>query len=268
MISAIILTRNEEERIKACLESIKWVDEIILVDDGSTDKTLDIAKEYQAKIYSRDLDSYAKQKNFATSKASGDWLLYIDSDERVLAPLKEEIEKITSSPDPASAYAVSRRNIIYGQEEKYGPYFPDWVIRLIKKDQFKEWGGDVHEQPVFNGTLGYTKNSLIHLTHRGIDQIILKDLRWSKIDAKLRFEPGHPKMSSWRFLRILFTELYNQGIKRRGFFAGTVGTIDALMQTFSLVLSYIRLWEMQQGKSLNKQYEDLDKKLIEDGFKY
>lgn len=268
MLSAVILTRNEEERIKSCLESIKWVDEIVVVDDGSTDKTLEIAKKYGAKIFTRELDSYANQKNFATSKATGDWLLYIDADERVLIPLKEEILSIVNSAEACSAYAISRRNVIYGQEEKYGPYWPDWVIRLIKKGSFEKWEGDVHEQPKFSGKLCYSKNSFLHLTHRSVDQILLKDLRWSKIDAKLRFEARHPKMSSWRFLRILLTEMYNQGIKRRGFFAGTVGTIDSLMQTFSLFLSYIRLWEMQQKETLNKTYKDIDEKLVRDGFKY
>lgn len=125
MISAIILTRNEEERIEACLESVKWVDEIILVDDGSTDKTVEIAKKYKAKIFSRNLDSYANQKNFAAEKATGDWVLYIDADERVLETLKEEILTIINSSGAVSAYAISRRNVIYGVEEKYGPYFTD-----------------------------------------------------------------------------------------------------------------------------------------------
>lgn len=142
------------------------------------------------------------------------------------------------------------------------------MIRLIKRDQFEKWEGDVHEQPKFKGKLSYSKNSFLHLTHRNVDQIILKDLRWSKIDAKLRFEAGHPKMSSWRFLRILLSELWNQGINRRGFFAGTVGTIDALMQTFSLTLSYIRLWEMQQSRPLDETYKNIDEKLVSDGFRY
>ncbi len=263
MISAIVLTKNEEERIKACLQSIKWVDEIIVVDSNSSDKTIEIAKKFGAKIYQREFDNYVNQKEWAMSKSSGDWILYIDADERVLEPLKSEILKLILK-DQYSAYAISRRNIIFGSEQKYGSFWPDWVIRLVKKEDFIKWVGEVHEHMEFKGKLGYTKNSFLHLTHRNVDQIILKNLQWSKIDAKLRFDAHHPKMSGWRFLRILFTELFYQGIIRRGFFAGSIGTIDAILQTFSLLTTYIRLWEMQQPKSLDQVYNDIDHKLIEE----
>lgn len=267
MISAIILTRNEENRIEACLQSIKWVDEIIVVDSNSTDKTVEIAKKFGAKTYIREFDNYVNQKEWAFSKSAGDWVFYIDADERVLNPLKQEILELILT-DQYSAYAISRRNIIFGKEEKYGSFWPDWVIRLVKKDDFIKWVGNVHEHMEFKGKLGYTKNSFLHLTHRNVDQVILKNLQWSKIDAKLRFDAKHPKMSGWRFLRILFTETFYQGIIRRGFFNGSIGTIDALLQTFSLLTTYIRLWEMQQEKPLDKVYSDIDQKLIEGNFNF
>lgn len=265
MITAIVLTKNEEDKIGTCLESIKWIDEIIVVDSNSSDKTTDIAKKFGAKVYQREFDNYVNQKEWAMSKASGDWVLYIDADERVLKQLKQEILNLISENE-CSAYAISRRNIIFGVEEKYGSFWPDWVIRLVKKDDFINWVGEIHEHMEFKGKLGYTKNSFLHLTHRNVDQIIFKNLEWSKIDAKLRFDAKHPKMSSWRFLRILFTELFYQGITRRGFFAGSIGTIDALLQTFSLLTTYIRLWEMQQPKPLDEVYTNIDKELIENEF--
>ncbi|MDD2822951.1 MAG: glycosyltransferase family 2 protein [Candidatus Daviesbacteria bacterium] len=267
MISAIVLTRNEEDRINSCLESIKWVDEIIVVDSNSQDKTVEMAEKLGAKVYKREFDNYVNQKEWAFSKTSGDWVIYVDADERVLELLKQEILDLISK-DEYSAYAISRRNIIFGQEEKYGPFWPDWVIRLIKRDNFIKWVGEVHEHMEFKGKLGYTKNSLLHLTHRDVEHVILKNLQWSKIDAVLRLKANHPKMSSWRFLRILFSELFNQGIIRRGFFSGTVGTIDAILQTFSMVTTYIRLWEDQQPKPLEEVYKEIDQKLINDNFKY
>lgn len=267
MLSIIVITKNEEERIKACLESIKWADEIIVADTGSTDQTLEIAQKYTNKVFSCQGNNFTSWRNEAAEKASGDWLLYVDADERVLTPLKEEILKIIATTS-CSAFAISRRNIIFGQEEKYGPFWPDWVIRLIKKDDFAGWMGDVHEYPKYKGQLGYTKNSFLHLTHRNVDQVIMKNLSWSKIDAKLRFETSHPKMSSWRFLRILLTELFYQGVIRRGFFSGTVGTIDALLQTFSLITTYIRLWQLQQPKPLDEVYQEIDRRLIQNNFKY
>lgn len=267
MLSVVVLTKNEQDRIKACLESVKWADEIIVLDNGSTDKTLEIVKSYTNEIFIfKDFD-FATLRNRGMEKAAGDWVLYVDSDERVLKDLREEIEGYIKS-DQLSALAISRKNIILGKEVKYEPFWPDWVIRLIKKKDFEKWVGEVHEQPKFKGKLGYSKNSLLHLTHRGVDQIILKSLEWSKIDAKLRYESGHPQMSAWRFLRIFITEIFNQAIYRKGFFNGTIGVMDSLLQVFSLFITYVRLWQLQQLKPLDEVYDDLDKNLLDNNFKY
>lgn len=267
MLSVIVLTRNEEDRIKACLESVKWVDEIIVADSGSYDNTLEIAREFTNKILKfKNLD-FATLRNNAIQKATGDWVLYVDADERVLDNLRREIEFLITLDD-SSAYALSRRNIIFGQEVSYGPYKKDWVIRLLKKDNFENWVGAVHEYPRFNGKLGYSKNSLLHLTHRDIDQIVLKSLEWSKIDAKLRLDANHPKMSGWRFVRIFICEMFNQGIMRKGFFNGTVGVMDSILQAFSLYMTYVRLWQLQQPKPLEDIYNEIDKRLIDNKFEY
>lgn len=266
MLSVIVITKNEEERIRACLESIRWADEIIVCDNGSQDKTLEIAKSYTNKIFSFDEEDFASLRKKGVEKSSGDWMLFVDSDERVLEPLQKEIE-VKIAFEEFSAYAISRRNIIFGTEVKYGPFWPDWVIRLLKRSQFETWVGKVHEYPKFKGELGYLENPLLHLTHRDIDQIVLKSLEWSKIDAKLRLEANHPKMTGLRFLRILTTELFNQGIKRRGFFNGTIGVMDSILQVFSMFITYVRLWQLQQPKPLKKVYEDIDNKLMESGFK-
>ena len=265
MISIIIITKNEQSRIKVCLESVKWADEIILADNGSTDKTKQIAREYTNKIFEFENLDFAALRNKAFEKAKSDWVLYIDADERILNPLKDEIESLVTFHD-CSAYAISRRNIIFGSEVNYGPYKNDWVIRLFKKADFKEWSGKVHEQPTFNGKLGYLKNQLLHLTHRDVDQIVLKSLEWSKIEAQLRFEANHPKMSASRFIKVFFSEIFNQGIKRKGFFGGGVGVMDSLLQAFSTLMTYIRLWQLQQEKPLGKTYDDIDEDLIRNKF--
>jgi glycosyltransferase involved in cell wall biosynthesis len=266
MLTIIVITKNEEKRIKACLESVKWADELIVVDNGSVDRTRDIAKKYTDKIFEYKKQDFAGLRNFALEKASGSWVLYIDADERVTRKLREEI-KNTIYQTAHVAFALSRTNIIWGQEVHYGPYASDRMIRLLKKSSFKTWVGKVHEYATFDGTLGYTKNHLVHLTHRDIDQVVQKSLEWSNIDARLRLDAGHPPMTGWRFLRILVTETYHQGIKRRGFFNGTVGTIDALMQVFSMLLTYVRLWQLQQSKSPDEIYDQIDQKLITSDFK-
>lgn len=268
MISVIILTKNEEERIKACLESVKWADEIIVFDNDSQDKTTEIAKKYTDKIvHISGMIDYQEVRNKGMEKATGEWVLYIDADERVLANLKDELVDI-SKTSSKSAFAISRKNIIFGQEVSYGPYKKDWMIRYFKKNKFKTWVGKVHEYATFDGELGYSNNSLLHLTHRDVDHFILKTLNWSNIYAQLLFDSKHPNMSGWRFFRILITESFEQGIKRRGFFAGTVGVIDSLLQVFSQLITYIKLWQLQKPKKIDQIYDDIDKKLIEDNFKY
>ena len=267
MLSVVVIAKNEQEMIKACLESIKWAGELIVMLNDSTDQTEEIAKKYTKNIYRVEGLDFGELRNRAMQKSTGDWVLYVDADERVLEPLKNEVLQIVSSSDK-SAYALSRINIIFGREVHYGPYRHDWMIRLFKKDKFKTWVGKVHEYGTFDGALGYTKNSLLHLTHRNIDQFILKSLDWSKIDAKLRLDSGHPKMTKWRFIRILLTELYHQGVTRRGFFGGTVGIIDSILQTLSLYMTYVRLWEMQQEQPLDEIYKDIDRKLMDNGFNF
>lgn len=265
MITAIVITKNEEKMIEVCLKSLSWVDELIIADNGSIDKTLEIAKKYTRNIFKFEGRDFAKLRNEAIKKAKGDWVLYIDADERVLYPLRVEIENLIKNSDK-SAFAISRRNIILGKEVNYGPYKKDWMIRLLKKDKFRTWVGKVHEYATFEGELGYLKEPLLHLTHRNIDQIVLKSLVWSNIDARLRLDAKHPKITGLRLLKILFFESVNQGIKRRGFFNGTVGTIDAILQTFSLVITYIRLWQLQRPQTLEQTYQDIDKKLTHSDF--
>lgn len=266
-LSVVIIAKNEERKLNACMESVKWIPEIILLDNGSSDKTVEIAKKYTDKIFTFNNLSFSSIRNKGMEKSTGDWVLFIDADERILDGLKNEILQIIES-STHSAFAISRKNIIFGQEKKYGPFWPDWVIRLLKKSDFEEWVGEIHEQPKFKGSLGYTKNSLIHLTHRDLEQIVLKSLAWSKIEAELRIKAHHPQMTAWRFIRIFLSETFNQGIVRKGFFNGTVGVMDSLLQAFSMYMTYVRLWEFQQPKSLEQVYEEIDQKLISTNFKY
>lgn len=266
-LSIVVIARNEEERIEACLKSCNFGDELILLDSGSTDKTVEIAKRNGARVVAVKSGNFAEIRNLGMQEAKGEWVLYVDADERVLKPLQDEIRELAAGTG-YSAFALSRINIIFGQKVSYGPYKKDWMIRLFKKSDFETWVGKVHEYGKFKGQLGYSKNSLLHLTHRDLDHFILKSLDWSKIDAQLRLDSSHPKMDKLRFMRILFTESWNQLIRREGLFGGTVGFIDSMLQVFSLYMTYVRLWELQQPKPLNETYKEIDRKLLEDGFEF
>lgn len=242
-ISAIILTRNEEEMLPDCLESVKFCDEIVVVDEGSQDDTLKIAKRYKARIVKAE-GGFSKKRNQGAREAKSEWLFYIDADERATPLLRREIEE-AAKRGGFSAYAIPRKNILLGHEMKHGGWWPDYVLRLIKKGSLKKWQGRLHEQPEIKGEVGKLKNPLTHISHRNLSDMVEKTNDWSDIEAELLFKSDHPKMTWWRFLSAGFREFWYRGIKKVGFLDGVPGVIEVLYQSFSKMITYAKLWEMQ-----------------------
>ena len=246
LLSAVIVAKNEEKNIKKLFKSISWVDEIVLVDNDSTDKTGQVAKKLGAKVYNYEGGTFSGRKDFAASKARGEWLLFIDADELVTAGLREEIlNLIKYNKTEFSAYAIPRENIILGRVMKHGGWWPDYVIRLIKKDSLKSWKGILHEQPEFGGKLGYLKNPLVHEKHDDLSEMVKKTNEWSEIEAKLMFDADHPPMNIPRFVSAMLREFWLRMIRHKAFLDGTEGVIYATYQVYSRFLSYAKLWEMQ-----------------------
>lgn len=262
-LSAIVLTRNVEELMGECLDSLKWADEVVVVDSGSTDKTVDIAKKHDAKIFEIKKGTFSDKRNLGAKKAKGEWLLYVDADERVTPLLRREIESRITRPhrirESASgaanhvsritAYAIPRRNILLGKEMRHGGWWPDYVLRLMKKSALKKWKGELHEQPEVKGRVGKLENPLIHKTHRNLTEMVEKTNEWSEIEAALMFEANHPKMNIFRFFSAMFREFWYRGVKEKGFLDGPVGIIEIIYQVFSRFVSYAKLWETQLEKS-------------------
>lgn len=259
-LSVIVLAKNEEKRIKACLESVKWAEEIIIVDDQSTDETVKIAKQYTDKVFINKMKDFSSQREFGLSKAQGDWVLYVDADERITLELQKEIKKIINNGTMEqwnNVYYIPRKNIFLGREQR-----PDKVERLFKREKLIGWFGEIHESPKVEGEKGTLKNYLIHLTHRDISSMLKKTLQWSKIEAKLRHEADHPQVTWWRILKAMFKEFYQQIFKNRLYRYGTEGWIEGILQVFSLFITYVRLWERQRGESLKTTYEKIDKEFL------
>jgi glycosyltransferase involved in cell wall biosynthesis len=245
-ISAIVLTKNVEGKIKNCLDSIRWVDEIIVVDTGSKDKTKDIVLGFNAKFYSIEKGSYPQWRNFGKEKAQGNYLLYIDSDEAVEEDLEKEIKSILSKwPENISCYAIPRKNIVFGKWLKHGGWYPDYVIRLFKRNELVRWENDLHEQPKYTGQLGYLKNPLIHYKEKTLKEMVLKTNMWSDIEAKLMFDANHPPMNIKRFLSAMFREFWSRFVINLAFLDGGEGIIMGIYQVYSRFISYAKLWEMQ-----------------------
>jgi len=242
-ISALVLTKNEEEVIKDCLKQLDFADEIIVLDQNSSDDTKKIAKKYTDKIYTEYLP-FDKARNTLASYAKGDWLLYVDADERLDEDLIEEI-KNTIKSSKLSAYYIPRRNMVLGKFLKHGGWWPDYVPRLFRRDKLEKWQGRVHESPQIVGEFGYFKSPITHLTARSMKLMLEKSTRWAKIEAELNFENGAKKVTIPKVIKALISEFTIRYLAKLGFLDGFVGLVESVYQAYhrAMVLTY--LWELQ-----------------------
>lgn len=231
-ISAIVLVgpNSDKNLLKKCLDSLSWCDEII--EHGA-----DSAK-----------GSFSDWRNTATKKAKGDWLFYVDTDEEVPDKLKKEILSVIKKGPALSAYAIPRKNILLGREMKHGGWWPDYVLRLIRKEKLEKWTGKLHEQPKIKGEVGKLTEPLLHTSHRNLTEMVEKTNEWSEIEAKLLFEANHPPVTWWRMVSIAAREFWYRGIKKAGFLDGAEGIMEVIYQMFSRMITYAKLWEMQITK--------------------
>jgi glycosyltransferase involved in cell wall biosynthesis len=262
-LSAIILAHNVEEEITPALKSAAFADEIIVVDtdQGSTDRTVAISKNHGAKIVKSPGYNFSTWRNDGAKAARGDWILYLDSDERITHLLSEEIKQTIINTE-FTAFTIPRYEVFLG---KHLDHWPDQrVLRLMKKKALKKWRGSLHEQPQIEGQIGELKQQLIHLSHKNIDEKIAGTMKWSKLEAEMLFKANHPPMKGWRFFRIMLTEFWHRFVKQGLWQDGIEGIIEVIYQMFSRFLTYERLWELQRQPSLKQTYKDIDKKLLKD----
>jgi len=243
-LSVIVLTKNEAMMIKDCLASIKdLADEIILVDSGSTDDTVKIARELGAKIISASGD-YASLRNVGLKAASGEWIFYIDADERVSPELADEIKQIAKGE--ATSYKLNRQNIVFGRWIKHGGYWPDPVHRLFKKEALTGWTGRLHESPQVIGKVGYLKQPLAHYTVRSIAAALEKSRDWSAIEAQLLFEANVPRVTWWKIIKAFKLEFLRQLVLRLGVLDGMPGFVLAYIRAYHQASVLVNLWQKQQ----------------------
>jgi glycosyltransferase involved in cell wall biosynthesis len=248
-LSVLILTKNEEENISDCLRSVSQLtDEMIIVDAESSDKTVEIGQKEGAKVFIHPFSDFADQRNFALSKAESEWVLYVDADERVTSELVSSIKCQVLSLKKTNfvAYKIRRKNFYLGNHE--WPYV-EKLERLFKREKLKGWYGELHESPKVDGEIGELKGFLLHYTHRDLSSMLKKTIEWSKIEAHLRLAAGHPKMTWWRFPRVMTSAFFSSYIKQGGWKVGVVGLIQSIFQSFSVFITYARLWELQHEKN-------------------
>jgi len=285
-ISVVLATFNEETNIKACLESVKgWVDEIIIVDEQSTDKTKEIAEGLGAKVYSEPHEQiFHITKNKAINKAKSTWILQLDADERITEEMKKEIIgilegdyfgfdnwisplrktvnkiiKIFPEPNklakPAQAYWLPRKNYFLTRYLKNTGQYPDPVIRLFQKGKAILPAKDVHEQMKVDGVVGWLKTDLDHYATPDFSRYLLRENRYSSLQARF-YKEARLKINFGNTIWFLFFKpagtFLNLYIRRRGFLDGFPGFVFSLYSGFHHAFSYMKLWELYKNDTYGK----------------
>lgn len=246
-ISIIIISKEDQDVIGNAIQSVKDLGQIVVIDSNNNDLTSNLCKKMGVKTIKHPFKDFSDQRNFGIANVTTKWVLYLDSDEVVTPAFKKEVIEIISthsSSDP-SAYFIKRKTFYYGKDW----HFEDKMQRLFLRNDFIEWKGVVHETPHVKGEWGELVNPIEHYTHRNISQMVVKTNEWSEYEARLRLNANHPSLVPWRFFRVMLTAFTDSYIKNKGYKNGTYGFIEGIYQSFSMFITYAKLWELQQKKN-------------------
>jgi len=239
-ISATVITKNEENNIARCLKSVAWVDEIIVLDSGSTDNTVAICKKYTDKVYETDWVGFGRQKNRALEKATGDWILSLDADEWVTPELKEEIIRTIKNPGNHAAFEIPRLSSFCGQYMRHSGWWPDYVIRLCKNGAARFSDRIVHEKMIVDGSVGRLSNHLMHESFRDLEQVLIKMNQYSTANASMLFAEGRKSSLPRAIMHGVWTFIETY-ILRAGFLDGRKGFILAVCNAEGTYYKYLKL---------------------------
>jgi len=249
-LSAFIICCNEEQKIERALKSIAWADEILIVDSGSTDKTLEICKRYTNRIISRPWPGHRAQKDYALKECAHEWVLNIDADEEVSPELKASVMEVLTDSTPTwdkfGGFKIARIVRFMGRWWDIGGWHPEYRFRLVRKSS-TVWGGiDPHEKAILKGKVGTLAGPIYHYTYKNIEDQIHSLNRLSTYSAKAMFQQG----KKFNFINLIanpifrFVKFY---IFKRGFLEGKAGFVVAVHEAFSTFLKYSKLWELSDN---------------------
>jgi glycosyltransferase involved in cell wall biosynthesis len=242
-LSIIVITLNEELNIGECLESVKWADEIILVDSNSKDNTVEIAKSYTDKIYLTEDKSYASKRNLAIEKASGEWIMWLDADERITDNLKNEISEIINSPQTEfDAYLINRKSFFINKFINHAGWYPDYGLRLFKKSTgIKFNDARVHEKILFKGKRGRLNSEILHYTDLTFEHYVSKLNSYTTSSALDLHDSGKKSSYIDIIFRPFFTFIKMYFLKL-GVFDGYTGLILCTLSSFHVFVKYSKLY--------------------------
>lgn len=253
MISVVILTKNEEHNIIDCLESVAFADEILIIDDYSTDKTIDVIrhlKNPKISIFERKLNGdFSTQRNFGLEKAKRDWVLFLDADERVNDELAFEISNLNSPigshlAAKINGFYIKRTDVIWGKQLRYGETGKVKFLRLARKNTGK-WVGMVHEKWIVKGNISGLKNSLLHYSHPTINSFLHEINFYTDIRANELFGKK-VKVRCGQIIAYPCVKFFLNFFIKRGFKDGLTGFVFAVLMSFHSFLARAKLWQLWQ----------------------
>lgn len=245
-LSVIIITRNEALNIRACLESVAWADEIIVVDSGSTDGTVAICREFTPHVHvHNDWPGFGAQKNRALGYASRDWVLSLDADERVTPELHREIEKVMGDVNAAIAYRIPRLSNYCGRFMHHSGWYPDRIVRLFKRNAAHFSDDLVHERLLVEGQIGQLDGELLHYAFADAEEVLQKINHYSSAGAAMLQRRGRRTTLPGTVLRGLWSFIRTY-ILRAGFLDGREGFMLAVSNAEGTYYRYLKLLLMQE----------------------
>ncbi|GJL50716.1 glycosyltransferase family 2 protein [Candidatus Nitrospira salsa] len=248
-VSAVVIAYNDEANMRACLESLHWADEIIVVDSFSTDQTTKISQEFTDKVYQHAFHGFGRLRNEAISHASYDWVFSLDSDERASLEVRDEIRGYLAEGPKAQAYFVPRLNNFLGRWIKHSGWYPDYRQPQFFHKSHMQYREDlVHESYSVTGQIGYFKNHVTQYPFRNIDQYIIKMDRYSSLMSQEMRKRGRRFHRHQLITHPLFT-FFKMYVLRLGFLDGKPGLILSGLYAYYTFTKYAKLWELDQHES-------------------
>lgn len=251
-VTVTIITLNESANLAAALDSVRWADEIIVVDSESTDETAEIARRYTDRVIVRPWPGYVDQKNFAAAQASHDWIFSLDADERVTPELAREIKATLAAGPLCAGYRMPRMSHYLGRWIRSTDWYPDYQLRLYDRRRGRWAGRTVHEGVQADGEVGRLHSDLHHHPYRDVSHHLQTIDRYSTLAARQMFEDGR-RIGGLGILMHAYGAWFRNYVLRGGFRDGTAGFLVSGLNTVYVMLKYVKLWEMRKKSADGSQ---------------
>jgi glycosyltransferase involved in cell wall biosynthesis len=259
-LSAVIIARDEAGMIERCLDRVAFADErLVVIDDRTVDDTAARARARGASVVEMPFTTFSDLRNRAIGAATGDWLLFVDADERVTTDLAAEIRSAMLGPHDAHRLRI--QNWFYGSRIRDSG-FRERPIRLVRREGAR-FVGDIHEtlELPAHADVSILNEPLIHLSHRSVLDNLDKTAAYADIQAREMLAAGHPRITRWSLARTAVSVLVRHLVVGRGYRDGTPGFVESMYQSFSIFCVHVRLWELQRQPSIEARYEALEEGL-------